>query len=318
MRVAIHSGEGVGLLNSLLTNISKWVKVSEQKKSVCTLTIKLSEEKDMAIGTEGDGNCLGKRLRFYLGIKKALNIFDDIDYSVITGGFVQNRKKLRDVDIITVLPNITIKTIQKVVEFAKKHVACQLNNGFQPDLNFPTDVLSRQQITDAIHGRSLEIVEEKLNLKKYTLEEIMNCFEADYRIWMYEMITHDFDMIDGNFQVLVKDTMIALRTIFLYSMSLFQYKEKISIEQIRSDLFSSAGLEYKLGEKQCRYLLIMLEREKFGIINHSGIISFNFGNINKAIERLKKDVKNQSMNCGKHFYSWQILRKGVEDYKKYE
>jgi len=132
-------------------------------------------------------NRLGNRLKFYADIKKAVSIFNDVVYSIITGGFIQDDKKLGDVDIITVLPHITSTTIEKIMHFAEKHVVIQLNNFFKPDFNFPTDVISRQQIIDAVQGRALEIINGQLKLKEFSEKEIATNPEADYRVWLYEM-----------------------------------------------------------------------------------------------------------------------------------
>ena len=42
---------------------------------------------------------LGNRLKFYSEIRRALEIFEKADYSIITGGYAQNEKKMGDVDI---------------------------------------------------------------------------------------------------------------------------------------------------------------------------------------------------------------------------
>ena len=256
---------------------------------------------------------LGNRLKFYSEIKEAINVFENVDYSVITGGFVQNDKKLGDVDILTVLPYITKKTMEYVLTFAAKHVLSQLNNSFHPDFNFPTDVISRQQIIDAGMGRSLEVIDNNLTLKEYSLQEIATNLEADYRIWLYEMITHDFDLLCGSFELLIKDTLMALKTIFLYTANLYQYKKKIFLEQVREDVFTSAGLSYRLGEKQCRYLIIMLEREKFGRIDMEGSLHLNLSKIHEGTERLKQSILDKSVVNARHISNWELLREHVKE-----
>lgn len=183
---------------------------------------------------------LGNRLRFYSEIRKALEVFGKIDYSVITGGYVQNESKLGDVDIITVLPYISINSRNEVINFAKKHVSAQINNRFSPDYQFPTDIITRQQINDAVSGRALELVNGKLKLKKYSKDEVSTMPEADYRVWLFEMITHDFDLVGGSFEHLVRDTIQAHKTIFLLLCSMIGYPEKISIEWLRREIFSIA------------------------------------------------------------------------------
>ncbi|MCX6738742.1 MAG: hypothetical protein NT098_01660 [Candidatus Parcubacteria bacterium] len=261
--------------------------------------------------TTGTMQKMRERLNFYTEMKEALGIFEVIDYSIITGGFVQNTKKSGDVDIITVLPYKTTETEKQILLFAEKHVATQICNNFRPDFHFPTDVVSRQQIVDATNGRAFEVSGGFLNLKNYSDEEIFSNKEADYRVWLYEMITHDFDLIGGSFDSLVKDTMRALRTIFLYTTKLFEYSKEISIDQLRHDLFASAGLPYSLSEKQCRYLIMMLTETGFGLIennNQSDVIILNHQLISIEIENLKKGITSKSFSGATHIIDWETIR----------
>ncbi|MFH0859207.1 MAG: hypothetical protein V1868_01140 [Patescibacteria group bacterium] len=261
-------------------------------------------------------NTIGNRLRFYLEIKKAIAVLGSVDYSVITGGFVQDDEKAGDIDIITVLPYVALNR-KKVLEFAKKHILAQLKNSFFPDFDFPTDILSKQQMVDAVNGRSLEVVKGNLKLKEYSKEEIINNPEADYRVWMYEMITHDFDIIAGSLESLVKDTITALKTVFLYTASLYGYEGNIPIEQIRKDLFVSANLSYKLGEKQSRYLLMMLEERKLGRVKNKDVLVLNPKNISREIEKLKNLIRNGTVFKAQHAVSWGLLRKNVKTLKEH-
>lgn len=259
---------------------------------------------------------LGHRLRFYLEIRKALGALGDIDYSVITGGFVKNDDKLGDVDIVTVLSFVTSSTQKRILKFAECHTTSQLAESFTPDYKFPTDVVSKQQIIDATGGRSFEVVNDLLNLKNYSHKEIVTNPEADYRVWLYEMITHDFDLIAGNFESLVRDTTTALRTTFLWAAQLYGYKGSIKIEKLRTDIFLAAGLSYKLSEKQCRYLLIMLDKEELGKIGPGDTIILNSRKIRAEIDKLKKILQKHDSFLAQHILPWDLLRKKVVKYIK--
>lgn len=259
-----------------------------------------------------NGEEVRNRLQFYSEIRQALELFDVIDYSIITGGFVQNSQKLGDVDIITVVPYVTAESKRRIVEFSERHVIAQLRNGFSPDFQFPTDVLSRQQIIDAISGRALSVVGSDLRLKEYSVEEIAINSEADYRVWLYEMITHDFDLVSGSFELLVRDTMMSLKTILLYTANLFGYKRDVPIERVRREMFSSAGLSYQLSEKQCRYLLIMLEKEGLGRMDGDGILWLNPEGIQGETSRLKNSIITGLIATAAHIVEWEALREHVK------
>lgn len=261
-----------------------------------------------------NGTEIRNRLQFYSEIRQALDIFDIIDYSVITGGFVQNSKKLGDVDIITVLPYVNDNSRVRIFEFSERHVRAQLNNEFSPDFQFPTDVVSRQQIIDAVNGRALSVFDNDLKLKEYSIEDIAINSEADYRIWLYEMITHDFDLVSGSFELLVQDTSIALKTILLYTANLFHYKMDVPMEQVRRDMFSSANLPYTLSEKQCRYLLIMLERECLGKMDNGGVLWLNIDGIKKETKKLKNAIITGSIATAVHILEWGVLREAMKEW----
>lgn len=252
------------------------------------------------------------RLDFYSKIKKALKVFDNIEYSVITGSFVQNDKKVNDIDIVTVLPSVSQENSKQVCFFAKKHVSNQIKNGFTPDLIFPTDVVSKQQIADAIQGRSFCVIDQKIFLKKYSNDEIINNPEADYRIWLYEMITHDFDIVAGNFEALVCDTILALKTTFLWACYLYRYKKIISMEKLREDVFFAAELSNKLSEKQSRHLLIMMGIFNLGKIKEDGLVHLNTNRINKEIIKFKKSIINADFKKAKHVIAWDTIRRAVK------
>lgn len=258
---------------------------------------------------------LGNRLRFYLEIRKALGALRDIDYSVITGGFVQNDGKLSDVDIVTVLSFVEPSTKKRILKFAECHTVSQLSESFIPDFAFPTDVVSKQQIIDATKGRSFEVVNDELRLKNYSQKEILGNLEADYRVWLYEMITHDFDLVAGNFESLVEDTISALKTTFLWAAQLYDYKKSITIKKVRTDIFLAAGLSYKLSEKQCRYLLIMLDKEGLGRVDSDDAIILDDKKIKSEITKLKKIIINNNSFLAQHILPWDTLRKNVVKYK---
>ncbi len=254
----------------------------------------------------------GNRLKFYTEIRRALGIFGKIDYSIITGGYVQNERKMGDVDIITVLPYIYPHLEGELVQFVDKHVDAQIRNGFFPDFNFPSDVITRQQIRDAVSGRALEVVGGRLRLKKYSDEEIATNPEADYRVWLFEMITHDFDLARGSFEMLARDTISAHRTIFLFLCGEHPQAKFFSLDWLRREMFSIAGLAYEMSEKQCRYMLMMIEEEGFGRMGMGGKITLNINRIRQESLAMKKVISQRMAHSARHILSWDELRKKIK------
>lgn len=251
------------------------------------------------------------RLKFYSEIEEALRVFNRIDYSVITGGFAQNpSKSSSDVDIITVIPFYGGNLKEQIFSFAKSHINAQICNGFIPDSLFPTDVVTREQILDAVNGRAFaKAVHEDFKLIKLSEDEVKNNPESDYRIWLYEMISHNFDIIGGSYDLLINDTSVALKTIWLYTVHLNNYKREVSLDKVRYDLFKSAGLSYYLNEKQCRCFLRMLKHCNMGNIVGEGIIRLNDDIISEEIVKFKENVGNGFRST--HFFEWDELRKSI-------
>lgn len=259
-----------------------------------------------------------QRLLFFKEIREAVNIFSAIEYSVITGGFAQNNRKRGDVDILTVLPFVDNPeaNIGRIKRFAQQHVEIQLKHSFKPDMHFPTDVLSRQQMAEVVSGRALYIEKGKLLLKYYSEAEIIHNAESDYRIWLYEMITHDFNIIAGNFSSLICDTKAALRTVFLYTAALFAYSKKKRLADVRSDMFASAKLPYRLGEKQCRHLIEVIKDNRLGFLSEKGDVIFDDEKLQQAITELGTHVaRTPTPFLAHHMYRWEELRNAVSKYK---
>lgn len=252
------------------------------------------------------------RLSFYAEIRSILPVFEKVDYSIITGGYVQNERKMGDVDIITVLPYIYPHLDDDIIDFASRHVDAQVRNGFSPDFQFPSDVITRQQIRDAVSGRALKIVRGKLELKKYSPEDIANNPEADYRIWLFEMITHDFDLVGGSFEMLARDTLRAHKTIFLLLCEKHPSARSFTLDFLRREMFSIARLPYVMLEKQCRYMLVMIEEEKFGTMNTSGEITLDVNRIRQECSALKKVISNGMVRSAEHIISWEYLREKIK------
>lgn len=251
---------------------------------------------------------LGNRINLFKQMRETMLELPDLDYSIISGGFVQNNVKLSDVDILTVLPFIDSSTPSHARNIARKHIHAQLITSHKPDWDFPSDIVTRQQILDAVSGRALCVIKDKLKLKEFTQEEIINNPESDYRIWLYEMITHDFDIICGSFDKLVKDTCLALRTVFIYTVSWKNYSNQIALNKLRTDLFESAGLKYKLSEKQSRYLIDIIESDQMGELMPNGTIRLNPDTMKTATQALKERIRAASKWSGSHICTWKALR----------
>lgn len=257
-----------------------------------------------------DETNLSNRLKFYSVIRSAAQQLPHLDYSIITGGFIHTDTRINDVDIISVVSIITNETRNAVLRFAIQHVRTEDKFGYIPDLSFPTDVMTRQQVIDAVNGRALTLRDRKLVLKEYSEEELVSNPESDYRVWLFEMISHDFDIIEGSFHLLVHDTITALKTVFLLACDTMSYSTSVSLLVLRSDMFKLAAKEYLLPERQLRLLLSMIEHEGFGRLV-GGELYLVHNRIDLAIEHLKQIVTLQVFSSGAHIVSWFDLREYV-------
>ena len=63
---------------------------------------------------------------------------------------------------------------------------------------------------------------------------------------------------------------------------------------------------------QCRYLLIVIEAEKYGVMDTNGVIRLNHNVINTALEMLKVTISSRATHAGVHHVEWDTLRKAVK------
>jgi len=260
---------------------------------------------------ESAGDLLSSRLRFYSSMSLVAQKMPNLVYSVITGGFVHNLRKRGDVDIVTVVSHIDGSTKLSAIEFAKRHIELQQQNDFTPDSVFPTDVVTRQQIVDAISGRSFSVtVDGRLHLEHFTDDDIKNNPEADYRVWLFEMISHDFDILHGSSNLLVSDTETALHTVFLFVCEACVYKQKVRLEKLQRDMFRVAELPYTLKERQYRHLVRMIKRESLGQVK-DGYLWLNQGEVIRQLSALKSVVQSGVMTNATHIMPWSDLRRSV-------
>ena len=125
-------------------------------------------------------------------------------------------------------------------------------------MDFPTYVIARSQIDETLSGRAFNFCYNKnLFLKTYSVKDWYVDKESDYRVFLYQLISHDFDLFYGDYDLLKKDTEKALLQIFLYAYQLFGYcSEKILDEdRLLKSLFFSAGLNYELPGRLKKMLL---------------------------------------------------------------
>lgn len=183
---------------------------------------------------------------------------------------------------------------------------------FIPDLEFPVYVVSRNQIRDIFLGRPFLKSNDNVFLKKYSVCGWKNNLDSDYRVILYQLISHNFDIVSGSKRKLQKDTERALKIIFLYAYNLFGYSanEFLEKEQLFRAVFFSAGLNYVLSEEVQKLFLKMLECQRMIGIEADRIV-LNHENIHiEDAFFLKKDKQNFT---GVHIFGWKALSSFVKD-----
>jgi hypothetical protein len=168
----------------------------------------------------------------------------------VTGSFAQGiAKEGSDIDILTVVdPND--QTPNAVVEFARRQIELQIDFGLTPDYTYPTDVISMDQLNDCVAGRC--IVDCKGNLVCGDLEDNV---EFDYRVWLYQLLCHDFQLLAGSMDKLEKATSKALNIALVICAGRIGFK-KILLDDLRFDILKPVTKNgYYLNDAQTERLL---------------------------------------------------------------
>lgn len=202
-----------------------------------------------------------------------------------------------DVDVLTVVnPNET--TPEAVIRFARAQVILQLEFGRRPDRQYPADVISSAQLKDSIDGRC--IVDEN-----GALVNDQNTNEFDYRVWLYELITHNFDLLGGDESALETATGKALETALIIS-AVRESLSQINIDSLRKTILKpTEKKEYILGNAQTEMLISRLQKSVFAGVR-KGIVEIDQ---NMAKELLKEllSFPRSSVNI----VPWSDLRQAV-------
>jgi len=251
-------------------------------------------------------------------LKKAVAFSDlsnCVDYAVLTGGFILNENRKCDIDLIIVLKNdvkVNGELKNKIKKFSLEHVNIQAKYNFLPDLDFPTYVVTKSQIVDTLNGRPFEYLNKKIFLKTFSRESWEKDLGSDYRVLLYQLISHDYDIFFGDIKSLQKDTEESLTQIFLYTYSIFGYSSEEFLDKKRlfRSLFFSAGLNYSLGLKTERQIIDLLNKKGFAKINKNRVY-LNHGIIEKNIFEYLNFYKKEEYEAT-HIMKWEELNKYIK------
>ncbi len=158
-----------------------------------------------------------KKIFFKKRILKKLNkelvnseLAEYVEYAVLTGGFILSGNAKGDLDLIIVLNDKYSndkEIFKKIKKFSLGHFRIQTLFGFKPDLDFPTYIFSRSQINDILNSRPFtKDINERIFLATYSVKEWENNQESDYRVVLYQLISHNFDLFFGDKKKLKEDT----------------------------------------------------------------------------------------------------------------
>src|SRR3989344_2309970 len=170
-----------------------------------------------------------------------------VSYAFLTGPFTFGSAN-HDIDIVVVLDDKLISEeefkiyTEKVKRFSEKYLRIHKSLGYKPDLDFPSDVVTVAQIKDAIDGRGFDINNGKLDLYEITSKEGFLSPDIDYRVYLWELITSNNGFIIGNFSKFTIDSISALRSIILFTLTKRDNNE-VSLRDIRDKIFRIAGLD---------------------------------------------------------------------------
>lgn len=170
-----------------------------------------------------------------------------------------------DVDVLNVVrPNES--TPKDIIEFAQKQVGIQLRYGLVPDLDYPCDVISTEQLSDVLNGRAI------INQEGDLIEgDNPNNNEFDYRVWLYEMISHDFDLLGGKLEKLETATGEALNTALLICAIRGKYSQ-IVLDDLRIDIMRPIGKECLLNGQQTEILIDTIMNSSFSYIKRGQVV----------------------------------------------
>jgi len=201
--------------------------------------------------------------------------------------------------------------VQKIKKFSWLHCKIQLRYNLKPDWIFPTYVLTQKQLDDVSQGRAFVPGKDNLRLKTFSTKDWYNDLESDYRVMLFQLISHDFGIFYGNRKSLEHDSRKALHLILLYSYELFGYSNMkfISLDNILKALFFSAGLDYEVSPKIKKIFLEVLKEHSLGKIVGTNL----FLNHKTFAVQIKKliNLLSSTNYMGHHLVLWDDMSQFV-------
>lgn len=162
-----------------------------------------------------------------------------------------------------------------------------------PDSDYPTDVISKKQLEEVVKGRGIKDLEGNL---------YENGMEADYVVWLYELITHNYGLLGGNLSSLERATNLALETTLLICATRRRC-ESIMLDDLRTEIFQPTGKDYTLSNLQTERLRMLLPNLPFCDLEYAEI---RFNEI-EVLQSIRARLAYQYRSA--HIVSWEELRK---------
>jgi hypothetical protein len=172
-------------------------------------------------------------------------------------------------------------SVRAVIEFANRQVSAQLEHGFKPDAKYPTDVISLQQLQAVVEGRAIRVLDGEFSLVPNNSEDRV----LDYRIWLYELISHNLGLLSGDIEKLQKATQSALRTTFMLGVAQGVITDKSSIDTVKRDIFRPAGLTKALTPRVLDLLVQELNESGLAYVQ-GAVFSMSTNYVNEQFKKM--------------------------------
>lgn len=200
-----------------------------------------------------------------------------------------------DVDILTVVQPID-ESPEKLITFTKRVVGIQLEMGLCPDYDYPTDVISDGQLGDVVNGRGVLDVDGQL-----LPDGGVNDPEFDYVIWLYELITQQFELFGGKEELLERSTIEAINLTLLVALARIKIR-LVSIDQLRLNIFEPTSRDLFLSQRQTDLLIDVVQKSNYAQIKR-GLVLFDRDEVRLELSQLLDIRKKDSL-----IVAWKELR----------
>lgn len=249
--------------------------------------------------TLGNGTSLQKKSAI-AKIGRAAGVFgDDLRFSVLTGSAAQNKEKEgSDLDILTVVDGQAATLVDATLEFTRAQVLVQIEFGFSPDYTYPSDVITGEQLQAVTDGCAIRRQADEFSLVPTDAPDE----QLDYRIWLYELISHDFCLVAGDPKQLMESTRRALALTFMLAVADGSISNKANIDDLLVGIYGPAGIKKFITGQMCEVLLLEVADSDLAV-NIRGRLDFDLSYIKEKLLQRIRPVSDLP-----YIVPWQRLR----------